>query len=83
MGERITLIDEMGEEHEFIIVAAFELNDEDYAALLPTNNIDSPTYILRMEMDENGEMLLSGIDDDEELDDAIAAYEEIQKENYQ
>ncbi|MFA5576439.1 MAG: DUF1292 domain-containing protein [Tissierellaceae bacterium] len=83
MGERITLIDEMGEEHEFIIVATFGLNDEDYAALLPTNNIDSPTYILRMEMDENGEMLLSGIDDDEELDDAIAAYEEIQKENYQ
>ncbi|MCK9443009.1 MAG: DUF1292 domain-containing protein [Tissierellaceae bacterium] len=83
MGERITLVDEMGEEHEFIIVATFGVNDEDYAALLPADNIESPTFILRMERDDNGDMLLLGIADDEELNDAIAVYEEIQKENYQ
>lgn len=83
MDDRIILLDELGKEQEFIILATFGLDDEDYAALLPSNNIDSPTYILRMETDENGDMLFAGIDDDEELQDAIDAFEEIQKENLQ
>jgi len=83
MDDRIILLDELGKEQEFIILATFGLDDEDYAALLPSNHIDSPTYILRMETDENGDMLFAGIDDDEELQDAIDAFEEIQKENLQ
>ncbi len=83
MDERIVLIDELGKEHEFVILATFGLDDEDYAALIPADNIDSPTYILRMERDENGDILLSGIDDEEELQDAIEAYEEMQRENLQ
>lgn len=83
MKERIFLLDELGVEQEFIILATFGLDDEDYAALMPADDIESPTYILRMETDENGDMLFAGIDDDEELEDAIAAYEEMQKENLQ
>jgi len=83
MNERIFLLDELGKEEEFIILATFGLDDEDYAALMPAGDIDSPTYILRMERDDNGDMLFAGIDDDEELEDAIAAYEEMQKENLQ
>ena len=83
MNERIFLLDELGKEQEFIILATFGLDDEDYAALMPADDIESPTYILRMETDENGDMLFAGIDDDEELEDAIAAYEEMQKENLQ
>lgn len=83
MNERIFLLDELGKEQEFIILATFGLDDEDYAALMPADDIESPTYILRMETDENGEMLFAGIDDDEELEDAIEAYEEMQKENLQ
>ena len=83
MTDRITLLDELGKELEFIILATFGLDDEDYAALIPADNIESPTYILRMEKDENGDILLAGIDDEEELQDAIEAFEEIQKENLQ
>ncbi|NLV88512.1 MAG: DUF1292 domain-containing protein [Tissierellia bacterium] len=83
MSDRIVLIDELGKEQEFLILATFGLDDEDYAALIPADNIDSPTYILRIERDENGDLLLLGIDDDKELEEAIAAYEEIQKENIQ
>lgn len=83
MDERIVLLDELGQEQEFIILATFGLDDMDYAALIPADDIEELTYILRMEVDENGEMILTGIDDDEELEDAIEAYEEIQKENLQ
>lgn len=83
MNEKIVLLDELGKEQEFIILATFGLGDEDYAALMPSEDIESPTYILRMERDENGDMLFAGIDDDEELEDAIEAYEEMQKSNLQ
>lgn len=83
MNERIFLLDELGKEQEFIILATFGLDDEDYAALMPADDIESPTYILRIETDANGDMLFAGIDDDEELEDAIGAYEEMQKENLQ
>lgn len=83
MTDRITLLDELGKEQEFIILATFGLDDEDYAALIPADNIEGPTYILRMETDENGDLLLAGIDDEEELQDAIEAFEEIQKEKLQ
>ncbi len=83
MKDRIVLIDEVGKEQEFLILATFGLDDDDSAALIPADNIDSPTYILRIERDENGDILLLGIEDDKELEDAIAAYEEIQRENFQ
>lgn len=83
MTDRIKLLDELGKEQEFIILATFGLDDEDYAALIPADDIESPTYILRMETDANGDLILAGIDDDKELQDAIEVYEEIQKENLQ
>ncbi len=83
MQDKIILIDEMGEEKEFTILATFGLDDDEYAALLPTGDIESPTYILRMETDENGDITLTGIEDDEELEEAIQAYEEINSENLQ
>ena len=83
MDDRIVLLDELGEEQEFIILATFGLDDEDYAALIPSDDLEGLTYILRMETDESGELLLSGIEDDEELQDAIEAYEEMQKESLQ
>lgn len=83
MKDRVILIDEMGKEQEFLVLATFGLDDDDYAALIPADNIDSPTYILKIERDDNGDILLLGIEDDEELEEAIAAYEEIQRENFQ
>ncbi|NLN48785.1 MAG: DUF1292 domain-containing protein [Clostridiales bacterium] len=89
----IVLYDEEGNESEFEIIATLEVNDIEYAILLPTgedvdedNEIESETdeveevYILRVEQDENGDDVLVGIEDDDELNDVIAAYEELIQE---
>ncbi len=83
MDDKIMLLDEFGKEQEFIILATFGLDDVDYAALLPVDDMEGLTYILRMETQEDGELVLTGIDDEEELQDAIDVYEEIQQENLQ
>lgn len=82
LGERHLFYDELGNEIEFIVKAKFTLDDTDYVALLPADNIESFTYILRIELDENGEEILVGIDD-EELSEAQKTYEELMKENLQ
>jgi hypothetical protein len=50
--------------------------------MLPADDIESMTYILRIDFDDDGEEILVGIDD-EELKDAQEAYEELLKENLQ
>jgi uncharacterized protein YrzB (UPF0473 family) len=83
MDDKITLLDEMGNEVEFQVLATFGIDDVDYAALLPMDEFEGLTYLLRIEYDDLGEMYLSGIDDEEELQEAIEIFEEIQKENLQ
>ncbi len=83
----ILLYDEEGNEAEFEIIASLEVNDIEYAILLP-NDIDieskaeevDEVYILRMELDENGDDVLVGIEDENELNDVIEAYEELIKD---
>lgn len=82
MGERHLFYDELGNEVEFIVKAKFTLDDTDYVAMLPADQLESATYILRIELDDDGEEILVGIDD-EELKDAEEAYEELVKENLQ
>ena len=74
--------DELGNEVEFIVKAKFTLDDTDYVAMLMAEDIESATYILRIEMDEDGQPIFVGIDDDE-LKEAEVAYEELLKENLQ
>ena len=83
MNERIVLLDEMGNKKEFQVLATFGLDDIDYAALLPLDDIEALTYLLRIEFDELGEPILVGIDDEDELEEVIEVYEEIQKEKLQ
>lgn len=83
----IVLYDEDGNETEFEVIATLELDDNEYAILLPkdadiepeTDEVDE-VYVLRMEKDENGEDVLVGIEDEEELNDVIEAYEELIKD---
>lgn len=82
MGERHLFYDELGNEIEFLVKAKFSLDDTDYVAMLPADDIESATYILRIELDDNGDEILVGIDD-EELKDAEEAYEELIKERLQ
>lgn len=82
MTEKHLFYDELGNEIEFVVKAKFSLDDTDYVALLPAEDLQAYTYILRVELDNNGQEMLVGIDDDE-LKDAQEAYEELSKENLQ
>jgi len=76
--EKIKLYDENNVEKEFFVDVKFSIDDTDYVALLPDED-DLEIYILKIIEDENGEELLSGIDD-KELKEAQSAYEELLNE---
>ncbi|MDF2592728.1 MAG: hypothetical protein K0S75_2194 [Clostridia bacterium] len=83
----ILLYDEDGNETEFEVVATLELDENEYAILLPRDDERDPdaeeveeAYILRIEQDDDGEDVLVGIEDEEELNAVIEAYEELVKE---
>ena len=73
--EKIKLYDENNVEVEFFVDAKFSIEDTDYVALY-TDEDEPEIYILKVIEDENGDELLSGIDDDE-LEEAKKAYEEL------
>jgi uncharacterized protein YrzB (UPF0473 family) len=83
----ILLYDEDGNESEFEVVATLEVEENEYAILLPRDDSRDPeaeevdeAYVLRIEQDENGEDILTGIDDENELNMVIEAYEELVRE---
>lgn len=83
----IVLYDEDGNETEFEVIATLEVEDNEYAILLPAGaDIDPESdevdevYVLRMEQDENGDDVLVGIEDEDELNEVIMAYEELIKD---
>lgn len=82
MNEIITLLDEMGNEVEFELVMTFGLDDSNYAALIPVDDIEKEIF-LRFDLDENGEAILVPLDNDEEYKDVKKAYEEFKKEKMQ
>lgn len=73
--EKIKLYDENNVEVEFFVDAKFSIEDTDYVALY-TDEDEPEIYILKVIEDENGDELLSGIDEDE-LEEARKAYEEL------
>lgn len=75
---RLAFYDEMGNPQEFIVKAEFQSGDEDYIAILPAEDIESPTFILRVDIDAMGRKTFVGIDD-EELKTATKAYEKVKK----
>lgn len=80
--ERHLFYDELGNPIEFIVKAKFSIDDDDYVALLPADDIEPYIYILKIELDEEGQEVLVGIDDDE-LQEAQEVYEELMKSNLQ
>ncbi|MDO5041664.1 MAG: DUF1292 domain-containing protein [Peptoniphilus sp.] len=74
--EKQVFYDEEGKAQEFNIKAKFSLDDKDYVAMEPSDNLEDIMYLLRIETDEDGEEYLVGIDD-EELEEAKEAYEEL------
>lgn len=78
----ISLVDENGKEQKFEVMATFDIEENEYAVLfpLPKEEAEEGAYILRIEYDENGELLLVNIEDEDEMENAVAVYEAIADE---
>lgn len=72
----ISLVDEEGKEQEFEVSATFKIEDDEYAVLFPVGEEDD-AYILKIVYTEEGEMILINIEDQDEFDNVVAAYEAI------
>lgn len=68
--EIITLVDEDNVEHDFTIVDIVQVDDFEYAILLPVEPEEEgegeEAFILKFEKDEEGNEILVDIEDDEE-----------------
>jgi putative Holliday junction resolvase len=84
--EIVTLTDEEGQDHEFVLVDVLELNEREYAILLPFDDAteesggagdedEMEAVILRIEKDANGEEQLAEIEDEQEWQSVVDAYE--------
>ncbi|MBA1336886.1 MAG: hypothetical protein HPY66_3322 [Firmicutes bacterium] len=76
----VVLFDEEDNECHFEVLAVLDVEENRYAILLPVTEEgeeEEEAYVLRIEQDANGEDVLIGIEDDEELDTVVEAYEEL------
>lgn len=78
--EIITLTDEEGKEHEFVVVDVIEVAEKEYAILLPIDTGDdeeAEAVILRLDRDGDGDDVLVDIESEEEWEQVAQAYEEL------
>lgn len=75
----VILTDSEGNEKEMVIVYSFEFRESQYAVLLDKNEPDEDGVLMKVEQDGD-EAFLSNIEDDEEWEAAVAAYEKIVNE---
>ena len=85
MDNVIVLIDENGEEVEFEIIDMVQIDEEEYAILLPRteDGVADEYMILKIGIDENGDEILSEIDDDDEWEMVANIYMEALEEGTQ
>lgn len=80
-SDLITLTDEEGEEHQFAILDVIEVEDHEYAILIPAGDEveeeADEAVILRLETDDSGEEVLVDIEDDEEWQRVARVWEEM------
>ncbi|MGO4987962.1 DUF1292 domain-containing protein [Gallicola sp. Sow4_E12] len=77
---RLELTDENGEVEIFDLLDTFGMDDDDYAVMTSTK--DGENYIFKIQYVDN-EVNFIGIEDQDELDDACAIYEELKEEKTQ
>jgi uncharacterized protein YrzB (UPF0473 family) len=75
--ETITLYDEEGQETEFEVLGVVNVEDNDYAILVPLDEDGEQAYIFRIDADENGEEVLTEVEDDDEFEKVKEAWEAV------
>ncbi|MBE3581157.1 MAG: DUF1292 domain-containing protein [Thermoanaerobacteraceae bacterium] len=73
----ILLRDEEGHEYEFLVVDILEVDDEEYAVLLPVVGSADEAIVLKIGRDEEGREVLYAIEDEEEWERVVEAWDEL------
>ena len=79
----IVLSDETGAEHRFEIIDMLEIDEEQYAILLPDEVDAEEAMILKVGEDEEGDTFLFAIGDQDEWDMVATAWQETISEETQ
>ena len=79
MENKILLHDDDGNEIELIVEATFEIDTDKYIVMYQSEE-DEDYYIMKYSEDNEGNLVFTGLDD-EELREAQEAYEELDKTN--
>lgn len=83
--EIVTLEDEDGNEVDFEVVDAIELDYAEYVLLAPVDpeeGEENSAYLFRIDVDDDGEQMLVAVEDDGEFDRVEAAFQERDDEFY-
>ena len=64
----ITIVDEDGTEYELEVLSTLEYNGANYIAAIPTSEELAPEVLLLKSEEEDGENILSLIEDEDELE---------------
>ena len=80
-SENVILVDEDGVEHNFSLIDVIEVEGSEYAILQPLDedmmeDDEAEAIILKITTDENGEEILSDIEDDDEWEKVADAWQE-------
>lgn len=85
----VSVIDDEGKEHQFEVLDAIETDDGRYVALLPIYSEaeeaieDDGELVILQVVEENGEDLLTPIEDDEMFEEIAGIFEERLAEYYE
>ncbi|MCH3964090.1 MAG: DUF1292 domain-containing protein [Clostridium sp.] len=71
----IVLEDENGNKVKFELVTKFDIEDREYIIAIPHDGNNEEAIALRIDEDENGNSVLSTVEDDSEFSDVVSAYE--------
>lgn len=71
----ITLLDEEGNEHNFELLDVLEVDQNEYAILLPPEDGATEAFVLKRAEDEEGNEILVDIEDEEEWQRVADAWE--------
>ncbi|KYH32381.1 MULTISPECIES: DUF1292 domain-containing protein [Neomoorella] len=75
----VVLTDDEGQEHEFVVVDILNVEDDEYAILLPVASGDTgagEAIVLKIGLDDDGNEILYEIEDEDEWQRVAQAWED-------